>query len=50
MDSCDAREQILSRSGGPYFAKAVANLIGMDPGPLPDSLAAVSLLRLQGCM
>ena len=21
---------------GPYFAKAVANVIGMDPGPLPE--------------
>ncbi|CAE7444052.1 unnamed protein product [Symbiodinium natans] len=30
------KKLLLAMWEGPYFAKAVANLIGMDPGPLPE--------------
>ena len=30
------KKLLLAMWEGPYFAKAVANVIGMDPGPLPE--------------
>ncbi|CAE7737208.1 unnamed protein product [Symbiodinium sp. CCMP2456] len=36
QDEVLRKKLLLAMWEGPYFAKAVANLIGMDPGPLPE--------------
>ncbi|CAE7298105.1 unnamed protein product [Symbiodinium pilosum] len=36
QDEVLRKKLLLAMWEGPYFARAVANLIGMDPGPLPE--------------